>query len=233
MSIESWSGESASDATALPSPTGCENLKIAPTLSVEPNTAQRDVPTGYEVDVSIPLESEPYGLATPPLRDVSVTLPEGTSLSPGLGVGLQACSDALFAREACPEASKVGIVEVRTPLLPEPLTGAVYIGSPTAAEKYRLFLNASTAAVDIHIVGSAQPDAATGQLTTSFDDLPQLPFSELKLDFFGGASAALANPANCGPAGSTAQFGKRSVVGLGSRFSGEGWGWVAAGVGGE
>ncbi len=204
--IESWVGENASDATPLPSPTGCEKLKIAPAVSVHPDTVQRDTPAGYEIDVAAPQESEASGLATPPLRDVSVTLPEGTSLSPGLGVGLQACSDALFAQDACPDASKVGTVEVQTPLLAEPLTGAVYIGSPTSTEKYRLLLNASTSAVDIHIVGSARPDAATGQLTTSFEDLPQLSFSELRLDLFGGADAALANPANCGPATSVAQF---------------------------
>ncbi len=204
--IESWVGESASGAAPLPAPTGCEKLKIAPAVSVQPETVQRDTPSGYEIDVTAPQESQASGLGTPPLRTVTVTLPEGTSLSPGLGVGLQACSDALFAQDACPDASKVGTVEVRTPLLAEPLIGAVYIGSPTSTEKYRLLLNAGTSAVDIHIVGNARPDAATGQLTASFEDLPQLSFSELKLDFFGGADAALANPANCGPATSVAQF---------------------------
>ncbi len=204
--IESWVGESASDAAPLPSPTGCEKLKIAPALSVQPETVQRDTPSGYEIDVTAPQESEASELGTPPLRDVTVTLPEGTSLSPAVGVGLQACSDALFAQDACPDASKVGAVEVRTPLLSEPVIGAVYIGSPTATEKYRLFVGAGTAALDIHIVGSAQPDAATGRLTVRFENMPQLSFSELKLDLFGGANAALANPADCGPANSAAQF---------------------------
>lgn len=206
VGVESWAGENAFNTTTLPSPTECEKLTIAPALSVQPDTAQRDTPAGYDIDVAVPQKSEPHDLATPPLRRVAVTLPEGTSLAPGLGVGLQACSDKLFAQDACPDASKIGTVEIQTPLLAAPLTGAVYVGSPTASEKYRLFLDASTAVLDMHIVGDAQPDVATGRVTTSFEDLPQLPFSELKLHLFGGANAVLANPTNCGPATSTAQF---------------------------
>ena len=38
----------------------------------------------------------------------------------------------------------------------------------------------------------------TGQLTTTFDDNPPLPFSNLHLEFKGGPDAPLANPVGCG-----------------------------------
>ena len=40
--------------------------------------------------------------------------------------------------------------------------------------------------------------SATGQITTTFDNNPQLPFSDLKLYFFGGERVTLATPAHCG-----------------------------------
>ena len=50
----------------------------------------------------------------------------------------------------------------------------------------------------IKLAGHIVANPTTGQLTTIFDNNPQLPFSEFKLDFFGGPRAALASPDQCG-----------------------------------
>ena len=42
------------------------------------------------------------------------------------------------------------------------------------------------------------PDPSTGQLTTVFDDLPQSPFTEFDLHFFGSERGLLATPTECG-----------------------------------
>jgi hypothetical protein len=52
--------------------------------------------------------------------------------------------------------------------------------------------------VVVKLAGHVVPDPVTGQLTTTFDNNPQLPFTDLKLDFFGGPRAALVNPDACG-----------------------------------
>ena len=50
----------------------------------------------------------------------------------------------------------------------------------------------------IKLAGKVAADPHTGQLTITFDNIPQLPFSELKLSFFGGPRAVLVTPPACG-----------------------------------
>jgi hypothetical protein len=206
LSVESWEGQSATSTATLPTPTGCEALELSAGLHVIPHTTQRDTPSGYEIDLEVPQNTEPYGLATPDLSGATVTLPPGTSLSPGFANGLQTCTDAQFNESECPSSSMVGTVEVTTPLLPDHLTGALYIATPAGSEKYRLFVQASTDGVGISLTGRIEPNEATGQLTAVLQGVPQLPFSALKLTLFGGPTAALTNPQNCGPVTSTAQI---------------------------
>src|SRR5262249_22292357 len=139
-----------------------------------------------------------YSLATPTVRKVSVTLPPGTVLSPAVANGLAGCTDAQFAADSCPDASKVGTVAITTPLLPDQLTGSAYIGAPIPGQTSRVFLAAAGDNVNVHLSGQVNPNSNTGQLTTVFDQNPQLPFSDLTLRLFGGPMAALANPETCG-----------------------------------
>jgi hypothetical protein len=206
LTVESWEGQSAASTAILPQTTGCAALVISAGLHVTPDTTRRDTPAGYDVQLEIPQNTEPYGLAVPDLSGVTVTLPAGTSLSPAFANGLQTCTDAQFAERACPHASMLGTVEITTPLLAEHLTGALYIGTPTSTEKYRLLLTADADNVAITLAGRIEPNETTGQITAVFDDTPQLPFSALKLSLFGGPAAALANPATCGTATSTSQI---------------------------
>jgi hypothetical protein len=63
---------------------------------------------------------------------------------------------------------------------------------------YRIFLAAYGDGVRIKLRGSVKADAKTGQLTATFLDNPQLPFSKLTLSFKGGNRAIMANPPTCG-----------------------------------
>jgi hypothetical protein len=202
-----WEGEAASSTAALQPLTGCEALAFAPSLSVVPSTTQRDTPAGYEVALKLPQQEQPYAVATADIHDMSVTLPQGASLSPALGNGLQACTEAQFeAAAGCPSASMLGLAKASSPLLGEGLNGAVYLGMPTSTERYRVFVRLSGANATIDFAGQVEPDEHNGQVTAVFDDVPQLPLSELELAFFGGPSAAFANPPACGTATSTAQI---------------------------
>ena len=189
--------------SSLPAPTGCDALSISPSLSVAPGTSQADSPSSYTVNVHVPQNDDPDSPATPPLRRVQVTLPDGVALSPPVGDGVAGCTDDQLgptsdAPAACPDASKIGTVSIATPLQASPLQGSLYLGAPTAGNPFRIFLVASGPGTLIKLIGSVVPDLGTGRLTTVFDGNPQLPFSDLTLSFFDGPRAALANPQGCG-----------------------------------
>jgi uncharacterized repeat protein (TIGR01451 family) len=188
---------------------------FVPSIEVAPDTSQADAPAAYSVALTASQSANPEGFATPDLKDATVTLPVGTVASPSAANGLQACSDAQLAPSstspaACPPASQIGTVSIKTPLLEEPLVGQVYLGAPEcgpcgsaeAAEGkvLRLFLQAqygSGTSVRIKLAGRTSIDQQTGQLTTTFKNNPQLPFSQLTLHLDGGPAAALANPTTC------------------------------------
>jgi hypothetical protein len=50
----------------------------------------------------------------------------------------------------------------------------------------------------VKVAGKLVPDPVTGRLTATFDDLPQLPYSNLKLHFREGQRAPLVTPSACG-----------------------------------
>jgi hypothetical protein len=209
-SIGDWSTRAfTSDLDDVPfQMTGCERLPFAPTVAVKPTVEKADAPTGLNVDIAVPQTDAPNGLATGHVKDVTVALPDGLTLSPGSAAGLAACTDAQvdFATddpERCPDASKIGTVEIDTPLLEDPIAGSVYVGSqqsddPTSGKMFRIFIVAEGVGVRIKLEGAVKVDPATGQLTSTFVNNPQLPFDQLRLRLFGGAEAALATPANCG-----------------------------------
>ena len=92
LSVDSWQGGSATGTTQQAAPTGCSKLSFKPTVSASPDTSQADTPAGYDVNVGVPQNSDPYGLATPDVQNVSITLPSGVALSPAVANGLAGCS---------------------------------------------------------------------------------------------------------------------------------------------
>jgi len=188
--------------------TGCDKLVFDPSLTVTPETALADAPAGYAVELRLPQSSDADGLATPVLRDATVTMPEGVTISPSSANGLVGCTDEQFAlrsadRATCPAASRIGGVEIDTPVLDEVLTGGVYVGQPRSSDPasgdmFRIMVEARGGGVTIKLNGQVRADPATGRLTTAFDDTPQLPLTTFRITFDGGPQAALANPTECG-----------------------------------
>lgn len=206
LTLESWRGETAGASATVPALTGCARLSVEPSLQVRPETTAADSPSGYEVGIKVPQNLEPYGLGTPPLKEIALKLPAGTSLSPAFAEGLGTCSAAQAAAKQCPNAARIGSAEVITPLLNESLKGSVYFGAPTANVKLPLLVQVGNSRASIQLSGRAVPDPQTGQVDAIFEDAPRLPFEELKLNLFGGSSAALDNPQACGTATSSASI---------------------------
>ena len=88
------------------------------------------------------------GLAEAAIKSATVTLPEGMGLNPSGAGGLRVLGGAgrlpgvwgdgtpLFSPEVgepfCPDASKVGTVKIKVPIIPNELEGAVYVASQNA-----------------------------------------------------------------------------------------------------
>jgi hypothetical protein len=189
---------------------GCDQVPFDPELSVTPTSDRAGAPTGLDAVLSMPQTSNPDGLAQADLRQARVVLPEGMSINPASAHGLAACSDAQLrigqpGAASCPDASKIGTVSVETPLLDHVLEGSVFVrsqssGDPGSGEMFRIALEVRSDEDGVHmkLPGAVAADPATGRLTTTFDNTPQLPFSEFRLHFKGGPRAPLVNPPGCG-----------------------------------
>lgn len=218
LSADSWSAPSVFDEALSTSValTGCNRLSFDPSLRVATDVIEADTPSGYEMDLNVPQPEDPEGLASAELKEAAVTLPEGAGLSLSAADGLQACTEAQAGLDStapmmCPDAAKVGQVAIRTPLLANPLEGAIYLAAPDEnpfGSLLALYVVAEDAVsgVRVKLAGQLDPNPGTGQLTIVLRELPQIPISALELHFFGGPRALLSTPSVCGPATSTSEL---------------------------
>ena len=208
--------------------TGCEKVPLDPELELAPSTDQVETPSGLDVNLEIPDTGflNPDGLSQAHLKRVKVTLPEGVSVNPSSAEGLGVCTPADLAREkvnslpgaGCPNQSKIGSVDIETPVLEEHVTGSLYLAQQddpaTAGHEnpfdtmIALYIVAKNKerGIIVRMAGKVEPDPRTGQLISTFDDLPQLPFSKFHLHFREGARAPLVSPRACGTFTTQAEF---------------------------
>jgi hypothetical protein len=190
----------------------CSRVPFEPSVSLQTTTDQAETPTGLEFSISVPQAwNNPITLSTANLKDVSVKLPQGFAINPSSGSGLGTCSPQQFAAETvntlpgenCPNASRIGSVEVESPVLDEKLTGSLYVATPhdnpfDSLVALYMVVRAPQKGVIVKLAGNVATDPETGQLTTSFAGNPQVPFSKLSLKFNSGATAPLSSPPICG-----------------------------------
>jgi hypothetical protein len=210
LSMDTWQspGVFAGASYDMGPMTGCNRLTFGPSIDVQPDTSSAGAPTGLSVDIDVPQNTDPDGLATPDVKGVTVALPQGMSLSPAVADGLGACSDqqiglSTLGAATCPQSSKIGTVEIHSPLIDEPLKGEAFLGTqlsqdPASGQMYRLFLQAEGAGVRVKLAGSVKVNPSDGQITTTFASNPQLPFDHLELNLKGGPRAPLTTPSACG-----------------------------------
>jgi hypothetical protein len=203
---------------------GCSALEFEPSLTLRPDTSAAESPAGVRIQLHLPQHDElrdQFGnpqRATANLRDTTVTLPEGMALNPAAAGGLEACTAAQIGLETavgqapihfsserpnCPAASKVGTVEVRTPLLDHPVPGAFYVAAPydnpfgTLLGVY-VVIDDPADGIVVKLAGRTEADPVTGQLKTSFTEAPQLPFEDFTVQLKSGPRAVLRTPSACG-----------------------------------
>jgi hypothetical protein len=226
LETDSWEapGLFASEPVPMGAATGCDQLPFEPSVSMLPDTLEAGAPAGYTFNLRLPQNDEAEGLASADVKRTAVTLPAGTVISPSAADGLGDCSNEQFELKSgklgnCPRDSQVGEVRVKTPALEERMSGQVYLGSPECepcsprdaqeGKMVRLFLQFSSegeGGIVVKLEGHGDINQQTGQITTVFENTPQLPFSELQLILTGGERATLANPRSCGTATTTSDL---------------------------
>jgi hypothetical protein len=212
VSVDSWQhpGTFISAQVADPSNTGCQTVDFQPTASLDPTNHQADSPTGVNVEITMPtdgLESKEH-LSQSALDNAVVTFPKGMSLNPASAHGLGACTPAQVGlgtnEEArCPLSSQIGTIEVETPLIKDTLTGRAFLAAQrdnpfkSTLGLYLVF-SSKRDGITIKVPGKLEPDPVTGQITASFVENPEEPFSRLAIKFNSGPRAPLINPPTCG-----------------------------------
>ncbi len=181
LETDSWAEPgkwSSAESVSYPQVTGCNLLQIAPTVEMLPEVTEAEAPSGFEIKIKSSQNPKNYfpELATPDLKNITMTLPEGMAVSPGAADGLVGCeatgpsginmpgapahpneiagegeeigADGMshLVRGHCPLASQVGTAQITTPLLKEPLEGHVYLAQPPCGGKGQPVCTATDAA---------------------------------------------------------------------------------------
>jgi hypothetical protein len=203
-----WLSESASSGAPL---AGCESLAFEPQLAMQLSNSSADSPTGARLDLILPANDDPDGQAPSQVRDMTIQMPAGVTVSPDGAAGFVACRDEEFglgnsSEPRCPPASKIGTVELATASSPDPLVGTLYAGQEHPGERFRLLVVASGPGLVAKFIGTLRPDLATGRLATSMENLPQVPIERMTLNLDGGGQPLLASPLECGTFAANGSF---------------------------
>lgn len=191
--------------------TDCDALPFLPSVAVTTTSREPAQPTGVTVKLGLFQAAGTKRSAL--VKNASIQLPAGLELGAQVAAragGLSLCTTAQFGEDrpsdaaSCPAAAAVGTVALTSPLLPDPLVGKAYLGEQVTADGLPPLLlelaKPGAAAADaprLKLAGVVSVDDA-GQVSTTFSALPQLRFSELRLDFPAGPNALFVTPAMCG-----------------------------------
>jgi uncharacterized repeat protein (TIGR01451 family) len=216
---------------------GCNSLQFEPTIEAKPTTNLAESPSGLDFHLHQPQDMELETRSSAALKDISVALPQGMALNPAAAQGLEGCSSTQIGlasaigkspvrmngdAPACPSASRIGSLEVKTPVLaeydekgeveldpetaepiPDPLEGSVYLAKPfdnpfgSLLAVYLTVEDEKTGLV-AKVAAKITADPDTGQLVTRVEESPELPLEDVNVHLFSGARAPLITPQTCG-----------------------------------
>ena len=201
---------------------GCEELEFEPTIQARPTTDVSDSPSGLDFTLRQPTETAFGSRSEAILKDAVVSLPRGMVVNPSQAGGLGACSLAQIGYlnsaggaphfsedpQSCPDASKLGTVEVTSPALvrrnaaheveeeegeaiEEPLRGAIYLARPFQNPFGKLIavylaIEDQKTGIVAKLAGEGRLDPQSGQVTTVFKESPEMPLGEVGVHLFGG-----------------------------------------------
>jgi hypothetical protein len=192
---------------------GCNSIDFDPTARTFLANPRASSPSGFDFDLDVGDEGllRPKRLNPAPVRRAVVVLPEGTTINPSVGAGLLGCTPAQYEAETvssspgagCPNGSKIGVFTVESPLFDKQLEGSIFLAAPFenpfgALIGLYLVAKSTERGVLVKVPGKLDADPSSGSLEATFDGLPQLPYTDLRIQFREGQRSPLATPAVCG-----------------------------------
>jgi len=193
-------------------PTGCEPKTVESTItSTEGAQAHPSAPfqaancalLDFKPSLSLKLNGGVKRAAHPALHAVlrprpgdanistaAVRLPRSAFLDQGHIRTI--CTRVQFASDTCPAGSIYGHVTAKTPLLEETLQGPVYLRSSNHNLPDLVF--ALHGIVDVEATGRV--DSVNGGIRTSFEEIPDVPITEVVVDLEGGKKGLIQNSKN-------------------------------------
>jgi hypothetical protein len=169
--------------------TNCSALAFKPKFGASTN-AKTSRANGASLVTHINMPSG----ASANIKSVLVTVPK--QLPSRLSTLKNACLEAVFKANpsSCPANSKVGTARVKTPVLPNQLTGRAYFVSHGGAAFPDLDLVLSADGVTVILVGNT--NIKNGITTTNFASTPDVPFTGFELNLPSGPNSAVAGVGN-------------------------------------
>jgi hypothetical protein len=176
-----YDGTQGSGSAAF-TPTGCDKLAFAPTLSATLDPGAK----GGRPTITTVVES-PAGQAN--ARSVQITLPAGLgAVVPTLN---HACPEAEFDQGACAANAQIGTAKAETPALAAPLEGPVFLVKPDASPLPKLVIDLH-GPIDLRLPVTVGFGAG-GRLQSTLDGLPDTALSRFTLTLVGGPDGLLSN----------------------------------------
>jgi hypothetical protein len=213
---------------------GCADprFRFKPKIALQPTSRDAGGPTGLDVHLEVPQRNDEVtnaedlyaanedvkGIATPPLKKVVVRFPDGMTISPSAAQGLESCTSEEIGLGTnspvkCPDASQYGTLTLHTPIFPSDAQpeGWIYIAKQGDNPFHNflsiyLVIEEPERGILVKVPGKVDLDSQTGRITTTFDDLPQFPVSDMQMNLKGGVRAGLVNPGTCGRKTISAEF---------------------------
>jgi hypothetical protein len=214
VAVESYQlpGQIFTKSAPFPQITGCGLTDFNPAPTLAPTTTQGTSGSGLDYNLTLPVKGLQFAnvLYGSEMKRAEVVLPEGMTINPSEAEGLGVCSEEELARETynsapnvgCPETSKIGSVEATTPVIDRDAVGSLYLAKPYdnpfgSLLALYMVLKVPDRGVLVKLPGRVTTDPQTGQITTVFDEIPELPVAEFHLHFREGSRAPLITPAAC------------------------------------
>jgi hypothetical protein len=210
----SWQAPGQIERTfTSPALQGCELLAFEPKAVAQLSDPRASSASGYEFDLDVDTSGvlSPERLAPSPIRKAVVSLPRGVTINPSVGAGLGVCTPAQYQAETptsppgagCPNESKIGDFTVNSPIIDKTIEGGIFLASPYdnpfgSLIAVYLVAKSTDRGILVKVAGELKADQSDGTLTATFDRLPQLPYSTLRIHFREGQRSPLATPASCG-----------------------------------
>jgi hypothetical protein len=218
VDYDSWEDRTLRSFQGTFSPSGdlgaCNQVPFAPSISAEPTSNAATSPTGlnFDIDVTDAGLENPGGRVQSQIKKAVITLPQGFTTNPSVAEGLHACPQGSYESEnlestpgtGCPEDSKIGDVEIESPLVKPVVHGSLYVAkqgeNPNQNNLLTIYMVAKNPELGVMIRQALKviPNPITGQLTTEVDNIPQLPFNRFHLSFRQGQRSPLVTPPTCG-----------------------------------